>query len=170
MAQPALRASSVTALPGTGIGPHHRQRIAQALRGCLADAHLLYLQTHQHHWNVTGPMFHSLHTLFEQQYNEQWLALDEIAERIRALGVPAPGTYRELLQLASRPEPPQARNEPAWQERVEQLLEGHQALCATLRKALETADEGGDDASVDLTTRRLQAHEKHAWMLRSLLG
>ena len=152
-----------------GIGAADRKQIAQGLSAFLADAYTLYLKTHNFHWNVTGPMFNALHTMFEAQYTEQWNALDDTAERIRALGFNAPGSYAEFIRLSSIPEEPGLTEAPEWREMVRQLVVGNEAVCRTARKALKTADKAGDDPSVDLLTQRLQTHEKYAWMLRSLL-
>ncbi len=152
-----------------GISAGDRKKIADGLSGFLADSYTLYLKTHNFHWNVTGPMFNSLHNMFMTQYTEQWTALDEIAERIRALGFNAPGSYREFVALSSIAEEPGLTDSADWHEMVRQLVVGNEAVCRTARKALKTADNAGDDPSVDLLTQRLQTHEKYAWMLRSLL-
>ena len=152
-----------------GIDPGDRKRIAEGLSVYLADAYTLYLKTHNFHWNVTGPMFNALHTMFEEQYTEQWNALDEVAERIRALGFNAPGSYAEFIRLSSIAEEPGLAQAPDWREMVRQLVVGNEAVCRSARKVLATADEASDDPSVDLLTQRLQTHEKYAWMLRSLL-
>jgi len=152
-----------------GIKDSDRKKIAEGLSSYLADAYTLYLKTHNFHWNVTGPMFNSLHTMFETQYTEQWTALDEVAERIRALGYNAPGSYREFVNLTSIPEEPGLTDSADWREMVRQLVSGNEAVCRTARKVLGVADNAGDDPSVDLLTQRLQTHEKYAWMLRSLL-
>lgn len=152
-----------------GIKKQDRVKIAHGLSKLLADTYTLYLKTHNFHWNVTGPMFNSLHTMFETQYTEQWNALDEIAERIRALGFNAPGSYAEFEKLSSIKEEPSQDGVPDWKGMVRQLVTGNEALCRTARKALATADKAGDDPSADLITQRLQTHEKYAWMLRSLL-
>lgn len=152
-----------------GISAGDRKKIADGLSGFLADSYTLYLKTHNFHWNVTGPMFNSLHNMFMTQYTEQWTALDEIAERIRALGFNAPGSYREFVALSSIAEEPGLTDSADWHEMVRQLVVGNEAVCRTARKALKTADSAGDDPSVDLLTQRLQTHEKYAWMLRSLL-
>ncbi|WCE02943.1 Dps family protein [Pseudoxanthomonas sp. JBR18] len=152
-----------------GIAPDDRKHIADALSHFLADAYTLYLKTHNFHWNVTGPMFNSLHTMFEGQYTEQWGALDEVAERIRALGYNAPGSYAEFVKLTSIPEEPGLSNSADWKEMVRQLVVGNEAVCRTARQTLKTAEEGNDDPTVDLMTQRLNTHEKYAWMLRSLL-
>ena len=152
-----------------GISASDRKRIAEGLSHFLADSYTLYLKTHNFHWNVTGPMFNALHVMFETQYTEQWTALDEIAERIRALGFNAPGSYAEFTRLSSIAEEPGLGDSADWREMVRQLTVGNQAVCRTARKVLKGADAAGDDPSVDLLTQRLQAHEKYAWMLRSLL-
>ncbi|MCW4473918.1 DNA starvation/stationary phase protection protein [Xanthomonas sp. H13-6] len=152
-----------------GIKDADRKKISDGLSHYLADAYTLYLKTHNFHWNVTGAMFNSLHTMFETQYTEQWGALDEVAERIRALGYNAPGSYREFVALTSIPEEPGLTDSADWREMVRQLVAGNEAVCRTARKVLRTADDAGDDPSVDLLTQRLQTHEKYAWMLRSLL-
>ncbi|GAA4870146.1 Dps family protein [Luteimonas vadosa] len=170
-AQPAASPGSSDKGPAIdiGIGSGDRKKIAQGLSAFLADSFTLYLKTHNFHWNVTGPMFNSLHNMFEGQYTEQWGALDEIAERIRALGFNAPGSYAEYTSLSSIPEEPGLKDAADWQEMVRQLTKGNEAVCRTARNVLATADEAGDDPSVDLLTQRLQVHEKNAWMLRSLL-
>ena len=152
-----------------GIDDKKRKKIAEGLSHFLADSYTLYLKTHNFHWNVTGPMFNSLHVMFEGQYTEQWTALDDIAERIRALGHNAPGSYGEFVKLSSIKEETGLTNVPEWREMVAQLVSGNEAVCRTARKVLKTADEAGDDPTVDLLTQRLQTHEKYAWMLRSLL-
>jgi starvation-inducible DNA-binding protein len=152
-----------------GIKEDQRKQIADGLSHFLADSYTLYLKTHNFHWNVTGPMFNALHVMFEGQYTEQWTALDGIAERIRALGFNAPGSYGQFEQLSSIKEEPGVPTAPEWREMVRQLVLGNEAVCRTARGVLATADEGGDDPTVDLLTQRLQMHEKYAWMLRSLL-
>ena len=152
-----------------GIAVADRREIADGLSRALADSFTLYLKTHNFHWNVTGPMFNTLHTMFEAQYTEQWTALDEIAERIRALGFNAPGSYAEYQRLASIKEEPGLAEAADWRGMVSQLVGGNEAVCRTARKVLKTADDAGDDPTVDLMTQRLQTHEKYAWMLRSLL-
>ena len=152
-----------------GISAGDRKKIAEGLSRFLADSFTLYLKTHNFHWNVTGPMFNALHTMFETQYTEQWTALDEIAERIRALGFNAPGSYSEFVRLSSIREEPGLTAAPAWHDMVQQLVDGNEAVCRTARKVLKVADAGGDDPTADLLTQRLQTHEKYAWMLRSLL-
>ncbi|UXA48025.1 Dps family protein [Xanthomonas prunicola] len=152
-----------------GIKDADRKQISDGLAHYMADAFTLYLKTHNFHWNVTGSMFNSLHTMFETQYTEQWAALDEVAERIRALGYNAPGSYREFVALTSIAEEPGLSDSADWREMVRQLVSGNEAVCRTARKVLGTADDAGDDPTVDLLTQRLQTHEKYAWMLRSLL-
>ena len=168
MASRKTAASKPAPAVDIGIGDADRARIADGLSRFLADSYTLYLKTHNFHWNVTGPMFNSLHLMFMQQYTEQWTALDEIAERIRALGFKAPGSYAEFARLSSIREQAGA-DAPGWEAMVRQLVEGNEAACRTARKVLATADKAGDDPSVDLLTQRLQVHEKYAWMLRSLL-
>jgi starvation-inducible DNA-binding protein len=152
-----------------GISTGDRKKIAEGLSNFLADSFTLYLKTHNFHWNVTGPMFNALHNMFEMQYTEQWGALDDIAERTRALGFNAPGSYAEFIRLTSLPEEPGLAEAPDWREMVRQLTVGNEAVARTARKVLKTADDAGDDPTVDLMTQRLQTHEKYAWMLRSLL-
>ena len=149
-----------------GIPAEQRQQIADGLGRLLADTWVLYGKTHGFHWNVTGPMFTSLHTLFETQYNELWDSLDELAERIRALGLPAPFGDSTLTKLASLEE---AGSIPAAMEMVKQLVADHEAVARTARSVFEIADAANDQPSADLLTQRLQVHEKTAWMLRSLL-
>ena len=149
-----------------GISEKDRQRIADGLSRLLADNFALYLKTHNFHWNVKGPMFQTLHVMFEQQYNELWLALDAIAERIRALGFPAPGTTSQLARLSSIAETPGV---PDAKDMVRILVQGHEAVARTARKIFPAVDKAGDEPTADLLTQRLQVHEKTAWMLRSLL-
>lgn len=150
-----------------GIGAGDRQAIAEGLSRLLADTFTLYLKTHNFHWNVTGPMFQTLHLMFEEQYNELWAAVDRIAERIRALGLYAPGTYGEFSRLSSIKE---ESHVPPAEEMILLLLEGHEAAARTARAALETAEQSHDAPTVDLLTERMEVHEKIAWMLRSLLA
>ena len=149
-----------------GIAPEQRQQIADGLGRLLADTWVLYGKTHGFHWNVTGPMFNSLHGMFDTQYNELWDSLDEIAERIRALGIPAPFGDSKLTQLATIKE---ADSIPAAMEMVAQLVADHEAVARTARSVFEVADAANDQPSADLLTQRLQVHEKTAWMLRSLI-
>ncbi|QDA56804.1 Dps family protein [Thermomonas aquatica] len=165
---PAAHADGVPGID-IGISTGDRRKIADGLSHFLSDAFTLYLKTHNFHWNITGPMFNSLHVMFEGQYTEQWNALDETAERIRALGFNAPGSYAEFIRLSSIPEEPGLGDAADWREMVRQLVVGNEAVCRTARKVLATADKAGDDPTVDLMTQRLNIHEKNAWMLRSLL-
>src|SRR5690606_13009603 len=132
----------------------------------LADSYTLYLTTHNFHWNVTGPLFNTLHQMFMVQYTEEWQALDEIAERIRALGHYAPGTYAQYAKLASVEAP---EDIPAAEDMIRNLVKGNEAVATTARTALQRAEKASDAPTVDLLTRRLDVHEKYAWMLRSLL-
>ncbi len=152
-----------------GISTSERRKVADGLSNFLADSYTLYLKTHNFHWNVTGPMFNSLHVMFETQYTEAWTALDAVAERIRALGYRAPGTYAEFARLSSIGDSETVEGTD-WREMVRQLVIGNEAVCRTARKVLKTADGAGDDPTVDLMTQRLNIHEKNAWMLRSLLA
>ena len=149
-----------------GISKKDRAGIAKELSRLLADSYSLYLKTHCFHWNVTGPQFNSLHAMFEVQYGELALAVDEVAERIRALDVFAPGSYSQFAKLGSIKEEPGV---PGWKEMVGQLVEGHETCAVTARAVLKAANAAGDDGSADMATGRLKAHEKTAWMLRSLL-
>jgi starvation-inducible DNA-binding protein len=149
-----------------GIEEKDRREIAGSLSRLLADTFTLYLKTHHFHWNVTGPMFQTLHLMFEQQYNELWLAGDTIAERIRALGHFAPGTYREFNTLSSIKE--EARV-PSADEMIRLLVEGHETAARTARATFAIAEAAHDAPTADLLTERMQIHEKTAWMLRSLL-
>jgi len=149
-----------------GIPAAQRARIAEGLSALLADSYTLYLMTHNFHWNVTGPMFNTLHLMFMQQYSEQWAALDQIAERIRALGHPAPGTYREFVQLASIEE---VSGVPKAMEMVRLLVAAQEGTARTARKLLPLVSRANDQPTADLLTQRLDVHEKTAWMLRSLL-
>ena len=149
-----------------GISEEHRQQIAEGLSRLLADSYTLYLKTHNFHWNVTGPMFSTLHTLFEQHYTELATAVDEIAERIRALGVPAPGSYRQFGELSSIPE---ETGVPSAEEMIRQLVQGQEAVVKTARSIFPIVESASDEPSADLLTQRMQIHEKNAWMLRSLL-
>ena len=150
-----------------GISEPDRREIAEGLSRLLADTYTLYLKTHNFHWNVTGPMFQTLHLMFEQQYNELWAAGDLIAERIRALGLFSPGTYAEFARLTSIRED---EGVPTATEMVRQLVEGHETTARTARSVIELAERAKDAPTADLLTERLQIHEKTAWMLRSLLA
>lgn len=149
-----------------GISQPHREEIAQGLSHLLADTYTLYLKTHNFHWNVTGPMFQTLHLMFETQYNELALAVDLIAERIRSLGFPAPGTYKQYAQLSSIKE---EEGIPKAQEMIKLLVEGQEAVVRTARSLYPSVEACSDEATADLLTQRIQLHEKTAWMLRSLL-
>ena len=149
-----------------GMTDSQRQAIAAGLSKVLADTYTLYLKTHNYHWNVRGPMFHSLHAMFEQQYSELALAVDEVAERIRALGELAPGSYSEFAKLASIPEG-NSRNDA--KTMIRELVEGQEAVVRTCRELFPVVDEANDEPTADLLTTRMQTHEKNAWMLRVLL-
>jgi starvation-inducible DNA-binding protein len=149
-----------------GLSEKSRAKIAAGLSGLLADSYTLYLMTHNFHWNVKGPMFNSLHQMFMTQYTEQWAALDQIAERIRALGYPAPGTYAQFARLASIKE---VDGVPAALDMVRHLVAAQEATARTARKLLPVVSEADDQPTADLLTQRLDIHEKTAWMLRSLL-
>lgn len=149
-----------------GISDKARGEISEGLSRLLADSYTLYLKTHSFHWNVTGPMFQTLHLLFETQYTELALAVDLIAERIRALGSPAPGTYQEYARLSSISE---TVGVPSAEEMIRLLVAGQEAVVRTARKVFPIVDQANDEVSADLLTQRMQIHEKNAWMLRSLL-
>lgn len=149
-----------------GISAKDREAVAGELSKMLADSYTLYLMTHNFHWNVEGPMFNTLHAMFMTQYTEQWTALDAIAERIRALGHYAPGTYAQYASLSSIKEP---KSVPAALDMIRLLVQGNEAVAKTARAAFVKADEANDQPSADLLTQRLDIHEKNAWMLRSLL-
>lgn len=150
-----------------GIDESDRCSIAAELERVLADTFTLYLKTHNYHWNVTGPMFNTLHLMFEQQYNELWTAVDLIAERIRSLGEFAPGSYAQFTVLASIAE---ARGVPTAEQMLADLVSGNEAVARTARTVLTAAETAGDKSTADLLTQRLQIHEKTAWMLRSMLA
>ncbi|ELN4741087.1 DNA starvation/stationary phase protection protein, partial [Escherichia coli] len=149
-----------------GISDADRKKIAEGLSGLLADSYTLYLMTHNFHWNVTGPQFNSLHNMFMAQYTEQWNALDIIAERIRALGFPAPGTYREFVKLASIKE---VEGVPKANDMIRHLVAAQEATARTARKLFPVVDAANDQPTADVLTQRIDIHEKTAWMLRSLL-
>ncbi|QJE01082.1 DNA starvation/stationary phase protection protein [Massilia forsythiae] len=149
-----------------GITTEDRAKIADALSHVLADSYMLYLKTHNFHWNVTGPMFQTLHTMFQEQYTELWTALDDIAERIRALGHFAPGTYKRYAELSSIRE---EAGVPNAQEMIRQLVDGQEAVIRTVRSAFRIADEASDQPSAGMLSDRMEIHEKNAWMLRSFL-
>jgi starvation-inducible DNA-binding protein len=150
----------------TGISPKDRAAIAKGLSRLLADTYVVYLKTHNFHWNVEGPMFQTLHQMFMEQYTETWNAIDLVAERIRSLGHYAPGTYREYLELARVKETPGV---PKAAQMVKLLIEGQEAVVKTAREVLPLAEGADDQPTLDLLTQRMQVHEKNAWMLRSLL-
>jgi len=150
-----------------GIAENDREAIGQGLSRILADTYTLYLKTHNFHWNVTGPMFETLHLMFERQYNELALAVDLIAERIRALGIAAPGSYAAFAKLTTIQE---ETGVPAANAMIQQLLQGQEAVIRTARAVFPVAEKAGDQPTADLLTQRMQVHEKAAWMLRSLLS
>ena len=149
-----------------GINEADRKQIAEGLSRLLADSYTLYLKTHNFHWNVTGPMFNTLHLMFEGQYTELATAVDLIAERIRALGFPAPGSYREFGRLSSIQE---AEGVPSANDMIAQLVKGQEAVVKTARSVFPAVERANDEPTADLLTQRMQVHEKTAWMLRSLL-
>jgi starvation-inducible DNA-binding protein len=150
-----------------GIADQDRKAIADGLSRLLADSYTLYLKTHNYHWNVTGPMFNTLHLMFEQQYTELALAVDLIAERIRALGFPAPGSYKAYAALTSIEE---ETGTPSAEEMIRQLVKGQEAVVRTARAVFPAAEAAHDEPTADLLTQRMQIHEKNAWMLRSLVA
>jgi starvation-inducible DNA-binding protein len=150
-----------------GLSASQRESMAQSVTTVLADTYALYFKTHAYHWNVTGPRFHDLHTLFELQYNELWIATDDIAERIRALGVKAPNSYDQMAAASTITSGAEANDA---NDMIADLLAGHEAVVRTIRSALAAAADQGDDASADVLTPRLTVHEKTAWMLRSSLA
>lgn len=149
-----------------GIAKKERVAVSEHLAKLLADTYSLYLKTHSFHWNVTGPHFNSLHTMFEEQYNALWMAADEVAERIRTLDIYVPASYSQFAKLTSIEE---EAGVPDWKDMIEQLVEGHEIAAATARETIRVAAEDGDEGTADLVTARLKDHEKTAWMLRSLL-
>ncbi len=151
----------------TGISEKNRKLLADGLSTLLADTYTLYLKTHNFHWNVTGPHFKSLHLTFEEQYNELALAVDLVAERIRALGFPAPGSYAQFAKLTSIKEETKVLT---WEKMVAQLVDGHETVIRTARGLLDIADAAKDEVTLSLLSDRLNIHEKTAWMLRSLLN
>ena len=153
--------------PNIGISADARLAIAEGLSHLLADTYTLYLKTHNYHWNVTGPLFNTLHLMFEQQYTELAAAVDVIAERIRALGVPARGSYKAYAELTVIPE---EDDQPDAETMIRRLVEAQEAVARTARNIFPTADDAHDEPTADLLTQRMQIHEKNAWMLRSLLG
>lgn len=157
----------MSSVSGSGTDEGARAEVSGGLSRLLADSYTLYLKTHNYHWNVTGPMFATLHLMFEQQYTELALAVDLIAERIRALGAPAPGSYREFAKLSAIAEDD---DRPDATEMLRRLLAGHETVVATARQVFPLAERASDQPSMDLLTQRMQVHEKTAWMLRSLLS
>ena len=153
--------------PNIGISADARLAIAEGLSRLLADSYTLYLKTHNYHWNVTGPMFNTLHLMFEQQYTELAEAVDVIAERIRALGVSAPGSYKAYAELTVIPE---EDDQPDADTMIRRLVEAQEALARTARSVFPIADEAHDEPTSDLLTQRMQIHEKNAWMLRSMVA
>jgi starvation-inducible DNA-binding protein len=149
-----------------GLSEKDRSNIVDGLSRMLADTYTLYLKTHNFHWNVTGPMFQTLHIMFMTQYNETWMAVDLVAERIRALGYPAPGTYKEFAALTSIKD---SSGVPNAKEMIRQLVDGQETVVRTAREVLPIAERAGDQPTVDLLSARMEVHEKNAWMLRSLL-
>lgn len=150
-----------------GIAEKDRTAIAEGLSKLLADSYTLYLKTHNYHWNVTGPLFNTLHLMFEQQYTELATAVDEIAERIRALGHPAPGSYNAYARLTEIEE---EDGTPAAEEMIARLVKGQETVVRTARSVFPVVESAADEATADLLTQRMQIHEKNAWMLRSMLG
>ncbi len=165
MAKP--RATAAAPSINIGIGEKDRAAIAKGLSQLLADTYTLYLTTHNFHWNVTGPMFNSLHAMFMAQYTELWNAVDPVAERIRSLGHAAPGSYAQFGKLSSVPDAP--GTPPKAMEMVRILVQGHEAVARTARQLFPVVDKAGDEPTADLLTQRLTVHEQTAWMLRSLL-
>lgn len=149
-----------------GISDKDRKEVAGGLSKLLADTYSLYLKTHSFHWNVEGPMFQTLHIMFMEQYTEMWNALDVVAERIRALGSYAPGTYAELAALSSIKE---SKGVPKANKMIEEAVQGHEQVIKTIRTIFESAEKAKDQTTMDVLTQRLDIHEKTAWMLRSLL-
>ena len=167
MTKPSRRRNSAVSRIDIGIGKQDRAAIAAGLSRLLADTYTLYLTTHNFHWNVTGPMFNSLHAMFMTQYTELWNAVDPIAERIRALGHVAPGSYAEFGRLSSLPDAP--AEPPKAMQMVRILMEGHEAVARTARGLLAIAGSAGDEPTTDMLVQRLAVHEQAAWMLRALL-
>ncbi len=153
--------------PDIGINTEERQKISAGLSRLLADSYTLYLKTHNYHWNVEGPLFNSLHLMFEQHYTELAAAIDEIAERIRALGVKAPGSYAAFTALTDIDD---ATGNESAEDMIRELVKGQETVARTAREAFKAADKAGDQPTADLLTQRMQIHEKNAWMLRSMLA
>ena len=160
-------ARSTASAINIGINDKDRAAIAKGLSRLLADTYTLYLTTHNFHWNVTGPMFNSLHAMFMTQYTELWTAVDPVAERIRSLGHPAPGSYAQFSKLSSVPDVPVVP--PKAMEMVRILVQGHEAVARTARELFPVVDKASDEPTADLLTQRLTVHEQTAWMLRSIL-
>ena len=150
-----------------GIASADREQIATGLSELLADSYTLYLKTHNYHWNVEGPLFNTLHLMFEAQYTELAIAVDELAERIRALGIKAPGSYSDFAKLTSVEE---AKGDESAEEMIRQLALGQEAVVRTARAVFPVADAANDEPTADLLTQRMHIHEKNAWMLRSMLA
>jgi len=173
MAKSVKKSAASTITPASagaidiGISAKHREAIAKGLNGLLADTFTLYLTTHNFHWNVTGPMFNTLHNMFMTQYTELWNAVDPIAERVRALGFVASGSFADYRKLSSLPDAPSIP--PKAKEMIRTLVAGHEAVARTARSLYPLVEEASDEPSADLLTQRLDVHEKAAWMLRSLL-
>lgn len=163
------KSTGKVAAPAINIGINEKDRaaIAKGLSQLLADTYTLYLTTHNFHWNVTGPMFNSLHAMFMAQYTELWNAVDPVAERIRSLGHAAPGSYAQFGKLSSVPDAP--TQPPKAMEMVRILVQGHEAVARTARELFPVVDKAGDEPTADLLTQRLTVHEQTAWMLRSIL-
>ena len=162
----AAKSAKGAYVPNLGIPEAERKKIVDGLSRLLADTYTLYLTTHNFHWNVTGPMFNTLHLMFMDQYTEAWNAVDLVAERIRSLGFPAPGTYAEFARLTSIPE---VKGVPGADEMIRILSAGQETVVRTARAMFPVVDKAGDEPTADLLTQRMQIHEKNAWMLRSLL-
>ena len=159
-------AATVSAVIDIGISAKDRKAIADGLSHLLADTYTLYLKTHNYHWNVTGPMFNTLHLMFETQYNELALAVDLVAERIRALGYPAPGSYAQFAKLSVIKE---SQSVPSAEDMIADLVKGQETVAKTARKIFPVAEKASDESTTDLLTQRMQVHEKTAWMLRAML-
>ena len=166
MSKKAKPAQAAAYVPDLGIAVAERKKIVAGLSRLLAATYTLYLTTHNFHWNVTGPMFNTLHLMFMDQYTEAWNAVDLIAERIRSLGFPAPGSYAEFAKLTTIPE---VKGVPAAQDMIRILAAGQESVVRTARGLFPIVGKSGDEPSADLLTQRMQIHEKNAWMLRSLL-
>ena len=166
MSKKARAATAASYVPDLGIPAAERKKIVDGLSRLLADTYTLYLTTHNFHWNVSGPMFNTLHLMFMDQYTEAWNAVDLIAERIRSLGFPAPGSYREFARLTSIPE---VDGVPSAGDMIRILCMGQESVVRTARSLFPVVDKAGDEPTADLLTQRMQIHEKNAWMLRSML-